>query len=222
MEQLFVYALAAFFIAVFIGVFLYFRPHTLTEGFATVALEGETMPTGLLRDAEAQALLARFQGLKVVAPNSETGQAYDEFKLILQKVLCIDADITGAGAGTFTTYRLPFSTHHDIEPAASLVNRCIRQAVQPRDIEIAMDKFESRGNELIDVLCFDDASKQEARVQFHGILLRVARNITATCLKPKASMDIPAGPRDPGYYVPHDVETLRPYAISGGEPEYLQ
>ena len=213
-------AIGAFFIVLAIGIFLYFRPAFISEGFATVALDGESMPKCFLRDAAAQNLLARFQGLKISAPNSESGEDYDEFKTLLQKILCIDADITGSGAGPYSTYQLPFVTAHDIEPAASFVNRCIRNAVRPRDVEIAMDKFETRGHELIKSMCFDEASQKSAALQYHDIMMRVTRNITSKCLQEKATLDIPAGVRDPGYYLPQKVEELHTYSISGGNAQY--
>ena len=147
-------AFYAFLVVLAIAIFLYFRPKFIsrsTEGFATIALDGETMPKCLIRDANSQQLLAQFQGLKASsAPSSATSVAYDEFKLILQKLLCIDADITGSGAGPFSTYQLPFATAHDIEPAANFVARCSKSALRSRDVEMAMEKFESRGKELID------------------------------------------------------------------------
>jgi len=213
-------AIVAFFIALAIGAFLYFRPKAM-EGFVTVAVDGELMPKCIARDAEAQQLLAEFQGYKIVSPNSKNGEAYDELKMILQKLLCMDADITGSGAGPYTTYSLPFATQHDIEPVASFVGRCVRNAVRSRDIEVAMDKYEARGIVLIRQLCNDEPTRAVAAKKFHDIVLRVTRNITRACLTEKATLDTPAGPRDPGYFTPDKIMTLHEYSITGGERQYL-
>ena len=216
----------AFFVVLAIAAILYFRPHFLgrtptNEGFITVALDGETMPKCLARDADSQALLARFQALKLSSPNSATGMAYDEFKLILQKLLCIDADITGSAAGSYSTYQLPFATAHDIEPAANFVRRCTQSALRSRDIEMAMDKFESRGKELIGQMSFDKKTKKGALSSFSSIVARVQRNIAGPCLTQKATLDHPAGVRDPGYYTPNGLEENGPYQIRGDAPQYL-
>ena len=218
-------AFYAFLVVLAIAIFLYFRPKFIsrsTEGFATIALDGETMPKCLIRDANSQQLLAQFQGLKASsAPSSATSVAYDEFKLILQKLLCIDADITGSGAGPFSTYQLPFATAHDIEPAANFVARCSKSALRSRDVEMAMEKFESRGKELIDQMTFDAESRRSSHQAFHAIVVRVQRNIAGPCLTPKSTLDVPAGVRDPGYYTPNGLEENGPYSIRGDAPQYL-
>lgn len=216
-------ALASFLVLIAISLFLYFRPDYLKtkEGFATLALDSETMPKCLLRDAEAQRLLARFQGFSVTSPNSMHGEAYAELKLIVQKLLCMDADITGSAAGPYSTYTLPFATAHDTEPPMSFVGRCVRHAARPLDVEITMDKYETRGLELIKTLCFDEPQRLAAAKEFHNIVLRVSRNITRACLTEKASLDTPAGPRDPGYYTPPEVKNLNAYTITGNAPQFI-
>jgi hypothetical protein len=207
-------ALAAFFVTLAIAAFLYFRPRFMTEGFATIALDGETMPKCFLRDAEAQRILAEFTGTN--APASDAGMAYAELKLILQKALCMDADITGSGAGPYSTYQMPFATAHDIEPAASFVGRCVKGAVRTRDLEMVIDKFEARGIELINTLCAENDRRERVMTMFHNVLARASRNMAEKCLVEKASLDIPAGPRDPGYFEPDAIKELRPYTIKGG------
>ena len=216
-------AFYAFLVVLAIAAFLYFRPKYISrEGFTTIALDGETMPKCLIRDANSQQLLAQFQGLKASsAPSSPSAMGYEEFKLILQKLLCIDADITGSGAGPYSTYQLPFATAHDIEPAANFVARCSKSALRSRDVEMAMEKFESRGKVLIDQMTFDEESRRSAHQAFHAIVVRVQRNIAGACLMQKATLDTPAGVRDPGYYTPNGLEENGPYQIRGDAKQYL-
>lgn len=209
------FLLISFFVLMLIGLILYFRPAFLREGFTTVAIEENTLPKCFLRDADAQELIARLNTqVRGLPPASEQVVAFEEFKLILQKLLCVDADVTGAGMGPFTTYALPFVTAHDIEPVANFVGRCLRNAVRSEDIEIMIDKLERRGNELLAILSSDAA-------QFHTIVARAARNISEYCLKEKHSIDTPAGPRDPGYYVPPQLQTYREYSIRGNGTQYI-
>ncbi len=210
----------AFLVVLAIGIFLYLRPRFISEGFTTVAIEGEIMPRCLARDAQSQALLAQLYSK--AASNSEAGMAYEEFKLILQKLLCIDADITGSGAGAYSTYQLPYATAHDIEPAASFVGRCVRKAVRERDVTMVLEKFESRGNTLLKTLCGgDSAGMSSATLTFNSIVKRIGASITSKCLMEKANMDVPAGPRDPGYFTPPNVEELGEYTLFGGSPQYI-
>jgi hypothetical protein len=213
----------AFLVTVAIGLFFYFRPNyfSAVEGFVTIALDNETMPKCLARDAEAQQLLAQFQGFSITSSNSTQGEAYAELKLIVQKLLCMDADITGSAAGPYSTYNLPFNTSHDTEPLANFVGRCARNAVRPLDVNITIDKYEGRGVELIRTLCFDEPQRLAAATKFHDIVARVSRNIMRACNTPKASLDHPAGPRDPGYYEPPQLQELRSYTITGGAPQYI-
>ena len=210
----------AFLVVLAIGIVLYLRPRFISEGFTTVAIEGEIMPRCLARDAESQALLAQLYSK--AAPNSDAGVAYEEFKLILQKLLCIDADVTGSGMGAYSTYQLPYATAHDIEPAASFVGRCVRRAVRERDVMMVLEKFESRGNVLLKTICGGDSAGMNATITaFNSIVKRVGARITSNCLMEKANMDVPAGPRDPGYFTPPNVEELGEYTLFGGSPQYI-
>jgi hypothetical protein len=214
-------ALIALGVVVTIAIFLYIRPRFLSEGFSTIALDEATMPRCFTRSPDAQELLSMLSTSASAPANSDAGMAHAELKLILQKMLCIDADITGAGAGVYSTYALPFATSHDIEPAASFVNRCVRHAVRSRDLEVAFGKFEDRGTELINTLCADDAQRRQVLDKFHTIVASTLKAVSTNCLMSKDTMDKPAGPRDPGYFLPPSLENVRPYTISGGDPEYI-
>jgi hypothetical protein len=193
------------FFIVFIIACLYFVyvQEAVREGFATHAIDAEHMPRCFLRDTAAQNLAQR------LAPFVDR-EEYKELLHILQKILCIEADVSGAGIGGFETARLEFATAHDIEPVGNFVGRCLRGAVRQRDIDIAFDKYRVRGAELITELCGEaDAAKDIAI--FQQIVQRVAGAVSAACARKTASLDIPAGPRDPGYYEPDAVEFLSKY-----------
>jgi hypothetical protein len=221
-DKYFNIALAAFFVVVVIGALVYFRPRFFSEGFTTIAIDGETAPKCFLRDADAQRLISKFAAVRSMPPASDKAMALAELTLIIQKMLCIDADITGAAMGPYSTYQLPYATAHDIEPAAEFVNRCLKNAVRSRDIEMAMGKFEDRGYELLNTLCGGTAEHKANVDLFRGIAQRAGRNISEYCLKPKNSLDRPAGPRDPAYNDPgSSASDARPYEISGGGKQWI-
>lgn len=179
--------------------FLYIKPYYISEGFATVAVDPVMMPKCVQRDGEAQNLLSQVNS--VVVKNPENVQAFGELQLIVSKFLCMDADITGQGAGVYSTYSLPFNTNHDMEPVANFVGRCLSNAVKQRDIVLTLDKLEKRGAELIKGLSNCPMEQKTAWIgMLHNIATRTASAITSVCLKPHSSMDRPAGVRDPGYY----------------------
>jgi hypothetical protein len=188
--------------------FLYLYPRYLsygpekTEGFSTIALNDTDFPSCVARDYDAQKLL------KIL--KSPTG-AYEELALIVSKLLCIDADITSLGQGVYASLRLPFNTQHDMEPVGTFVGRCLKNAVKERDIKLTLGKLQDRGTALIAQLCQTSAAKAEAITLFDGVVKRTEANITKVCLQERATMDIPAGVRDPGYYLPDDVKNLGPY-----------
>ena len=209
-----------FLVLLAIGIVLYLRSRSMAEGFTTIAIEGEVMPRCLTRDSDSQALLAQLYNK--AAANTPAGEAYAEFKLILQKLLCIDADVTGMGAGAYSTYQLPYATAHDIEPAANFVGRCVRNAVRERDVFLVLEKFENRGNVLLKTICRSDLGAIDTHTAaFNRIVKRIGASITTRCLSEKANLDVPAGARDPGYYIPNDVENLQEYKLFGGSPQYI-
>jgi hypothetical protein len=211
-------ALTAYFIVLAIGIFLYFRPRFIREGFATHAITSK-FPSCFSRDIDAQQLITKFQTTAAKTPDQIAN--VQELTLILQKVLCIDADVSGQGAGVYSTQKLPYATSHDMGPVQNLVARCVSKSVRSNEIEVVMDKFQARGNALITSLCSDSISQRESLVQFHNILSRATSVIKTKCATPKTDMDIPAGPRDPGYHIPDSLLSYSEYNMSGDEPQYI-
>jgi hypothetical protein len=201
---------------VLVATFLYLFPRYLsygpkTEGFSTIALNNSDFPACLARDYDAQRLLTQLKAHLHGAPSSSAAMAYEELSLIVSKLLCMDADITSLGAGVYSSLRLPFSTQHDMEPVGTFVGRCLKNAVKERDIKLTLGKLQDRGTVLISVLCQGTPAKAAALTLFDGVVKRTEANITRVCLKEHGSMDVPAGVRDPGYYMPTDVAGLGPY-----------
>jgi hypothetical protein len=214
-------------LAILIGIaaFVYVNPRYFshgpekTEGFSTIALNSSDFPDCVARDYDAQKLLSSLNiAAKGHGSNTEAAMSYEELSLIVSKLLCIDADITSMGQGVYASLRLPFNTQHDMEPVGTFVGRCLKNAVRERDISLTLGKLQDRGTALIDQLCHTTHSKAEALALFDRVVNRTKTNVTKICLKERASMDVPAGVRDPGYYLPANVAELRTYQNTA--PQY--
>jgi len=179
---------------------LYIFPQILRkEGFSTNSVDPVSHPKCFTRDAEAQRLLSEVQA---AAPSTPEGNQWiDEFRLILSKFLCVDADITGSGSGVYSTMDLQFNTFHDMEPVANFVGRCLNRSLKERDINLTLEKLETRGAELLKGMTMVGKEQKERWVaSLHNIAMRTSQAIHRVCLMPVASLDRPAGPRDPGFY----------------------
>lgn len=158
------------------------------EGFTTTAVHPTRVPECTARSTEAQALLARVADIG--------GDAADELRLLVSKMCCMEADIATPSAGKYRTLTQQFRTSHDLEPPSSLVGRCLRNAVNQRDIELIIEKFKVRGHDLVSALCTDPAAHKE----LDGVVARLQLAMTSFCLKAPPKMDRPEGARDPGFW----------------------
>jgi len=194
-------SMIGFLLLFFVTVLLYVYPNFLKEieGFSTIAVDPVYHPKCFARDAEAQRLLAEVVN---AFPNTpEAIQWVDEFRLILTKLLCIDADITGSGSGVYSTVDLKFNTFHDMEPVANFVGRCLNRSLKERDMKLTLEKLETRGAELLKGSTGVNKAQRDLWVaSLHNIAMRTSQAIHKVCLTPVASLDRPAGPRDPGFY----------------------
>ena len=200
----------------FVVMFVYLKPDFLqsAEGFSTAAIDPISMPKCVQRDAEAQNLLSQVNS--VVVKNPDNTQAFGELQLILSKFLCMDADITGQGAGVYSTYSLPFNTYHDMEPVASFVGRCLNNSLKERDIVLTLDKLEKRGAELLKGLSDCPMEQKTSWIgMLHNIASRTASAVNSVCLKPHSSLDRPSGVRDPGFFDPAGLSGPATYQETG-------
>lgn len=216
-------ATVAFIILIVISTMMYLKPRFLSsllsggvEPFTTVITDPIAFPKCITRNYDAQDLLRTlYSAKKGMPPASDGAMAYEEFSMILQKLLCMDADITSMGAGVYSTYLLPFNTLHDMEPVGSFVGRCLKNAVRERDIDLTFGKLQARGLQLIMSMCASEESRTLSLAKFDSIVTDVQKRITANCLKEHAPMDHPSGVRDPGYYTPLKLQLIGEFVPSG-------
>jgi hypothetical protein len=179
------------------------------EGFAVASVDPARMPSCVERSTDAQSLLARFATL----PASDEAAA--ELRLLISKLCCMEADITAPSAGKYRTLPLQFRTSHDLEPPSTTVGRCLSQTLPQRDIDLALEKYESRGKTLLSSVLGTDCA--EAQREFAAVLARL-RQAFATCRRAQPSMDHPIGVRDMGFWESRNVANLSGYQGISASP----
>ena len=193
------------------AVLIHYKPANLNqgpvgiEGFTTTAIHPTRVPECVARSTEAQALLARVANIG--------GDAADELRLLVSKMCCMEADIATPSAGKYRTLTHQFRTSHDLEPPSSLVGRCLRNAVNNRDIELVIEKFTVRGHDLINALCSDPVAHQE----LDRVVGKLQLAMTSFCIKAPPRMDRPEGVRDVGFWEA-DESDLSQYKGISAEP----
>jgi hypothetical protein len=97
-----------------------------------------------------------------------------------------------------------------MEPPSAIVGRCLRNAVNQRDIDLIIEKFRARGHILVGALCTDPAAMKE----FDGVVTRLQLSMVSFCLKEAPMMDRPAGPRDVGFWESEETDLPQYQGIS--------
>lgn len=191
---------------------VHYKPAALVgvEGFATVAVDVNNVPACVERSTDAQKLLARFSSV------STGDESAAELRLIVSKLCCMEADIATPAAGIYRTMSLQYRTSHDTEPPSAIVGRCLRNAVNRRDIDIIIEKMETRGHVLIKKVLGDCA---EGRKEFGEVVARTKLAMVTTCLGTQPSMDRPLGARDMGFWETEATADLAQYQGISAAPK---
>jgi hypothetical protein len=194
--------IAALFFLAFLLVLYQPTGSVSVEGFATATTNQILVPACVERSTEAQSLMARLGSFPV--ENDDAA----ELRLLVSKLCCYEADIASPSAGMMRTTTFQFRTSQDTEPASSFVGRCLRNAVNQRDIDIVLEKMSSRGHELIYKLLGDCA---DGTREFDAVVARVRWAMTTFCIMKQPNMDRPIGARDMGFWEPSNVSDLMEY-----------
>jgi hypothetical protein len=179
------------------------------EHFSSPAV-APTQPKCIQRNTDAQLILRLLPPCRDETQAS-TEDALDrtELALILAKLTCLEADVNNAGTPGYNTLTLPYNTSHDAEPLTNFVGRCLNNGTRSEDLETVIDKYDKRGKTLINAISaratIDAKMIQEHYNSVIGVTMRA---LTQNCLARHSSLDVPYGPRDPGYMTPHSVEKL--------------
>jgi hypothetical protein len=179
-----------------------YKPKPLNEGFAVAAVNQVLMPACTERSVSAQRILA---GLR---DRPESDEAVAELRLLISKLCCMEADIVTPAAGTYRTLPLQFRTSHDMEPASTIVGKCVRNTLRQRDIDLIIDKFEKRGRALVRSRCPDSLA------DFDAVLNQTRLTMNSFCVGEQPSMDKPVGARDVGFWASSDTDLMQYQGIS--------
>ena len=188
------------FLLILAGMLVHFKPTAATvEGFASRAVDAKRMPECVSRSTDAQSLLARL--------SHNDCPAADELRLLVSKLCCMEMDIAAPSAGVYRTMNFQFRTSQDMEPPATIVGRCLRNAVNKRDIELIVEKYATRGRALIAKV----GEGQVAQNELDAVVAHLKFAMTSFCLKEQPRMDRPIGARDMGFWEPENVADLSQY-----------
>ena len=198
---------------------VHYRPRDILpteEGFSTAtAVNRIVMPECVSRSTDAQSLLARIAGY----PSGHEDAA--ELRQLVAKLCCMEADIAAPSAGVYRTLNFQFRTSEDMEPPTTIVGRCLKNAVNQRDIELIIEKFQVRGHTLIKQLCMGSTMDAAAAdKEFDAVVSRLHIAMTSFCFVKQPSMDRPIGARDMGFWEPEEVADLSQYQGISAEPKY--
>jgi hypothetical protein len=171
-------------------------------------------PSCVNRNADAQAILAMFPQCRNDNESpSEDATDRIELKLILNKLTCLDADVSNNGVSGFNTLYLPYNTSHDTEPITNFVGRCLNGGARTRDIDLIMTKYENRGLELIKSISKGLQIDPTKPYKHYKAVISVTYNaLVNACKMDRTSLDRPVGVRDPGYSIAFSTEKLAPFA----------
>jgi len=187
-------------------------PKNRYEGFSSPAV-APAEPKCIQRSLDAQTILRILPpcGDPYRSPGEDATDR-EELALILKKLTCLDADVANNGVAGYNTLSLQYNTSHDAEPLTNFVGRCLNNGTQSRDLEIVIDKYDKRGKTLINQITkrigMDASSLMD---NYDALLNTTMRTLKTNCLAPQSHLDVPFGPRDPGYSTPFSVATLAPY-----------
>ena len=144
----------------------------------------------------------------------ETASEYNvkkrELDVLNQKMEDMRLDISQGRGKINYSIDSPYSTEQDIEPAAVLVGRCQKKLLRQRDIELATDRYLTRGNQLIDGLnAFFPAATAATRSKLKTSVSSLKSLMLEQCMTNQPQLDMPEGVRDPAFYEPPKLEELR-------------
>lgn len=138
-----------------------------------------------------------------------------EFTLILSKTSCLKKDLLSQSGFVEATRYQVYSTAHDVEPVAETTARCLAKTIPERDLDISLDKWNTRGKLLLKRLCtsvkLSDSEITEANRLFKKHMDDVIDVAKSMCLKGDVEIAGTPGPHDVSGYVPPKLDELREY-----------
>ena len=123
------------------------------EGFFGGAAEGTGAPFCSASSAEASELYAMFDKSNLGPNDTVTHDDFREFKQLLGKLCCLKKDLLSPSGIVYDTKLLDYATTSDMEPVQETAARCLTKTIPQRDLDLAFDKWNKRGTDLLLHLC---------------------------------------------------------------------
>ena len=167
---------------------------TSVEGFGGVAI-GAGSPDCIRSSSEGAALVGMF------ANGASPSENLRELTEIVGKLSCFKKDLVSPAFVVDATRTQPFATLHDLEPISETTSRCFAKTISPRDLEIAFDKWSTRGELLLRRLVSEyrllSADADKAQGLFRALMRDVLDIARGSCLAGEPMIAGKPGPRDP-------------------------
>lgn len=183
------------------------------EGFGGAA-RGAGSPDCLRSSAEGAELIAMFQGRD--SSFDEGSDDLRELTQIASKLSCFKKDLVSPSYIVEATRYQQFVTMHDIEPIAETTGRCFAKTISPRDLELAFDKWNARGELLIRRLCtsyrLSPEEVNKAQKLFRAFIRDVKDIARGSCLQGEPKIAGKPGPRDAHPYEAPGLANLGEYS----------
>ena len=171
--------------------------HAIKEGFGAVQF-GAGSPTCLRDSKEADALISLFYDRNFFCP--EAPDNLRELTVLCGKLACFKKDLMSAAHLVNATLRQEFMPAHDIEPISELTGRCFNTTVSPRDLELAFDKWTTRGEKLVKKLSVSAKLEcheiDEAERLFKALMRDIIDVARGACLPGEQLINKKPGVRD--------------------------
>jgi len=198
----------------FIGYQLWIGSSTMPspEGFAGPS-RGSGAPDCLRTSSEAAQLYDLIHSRK--AGTEEGPDDVRELGVLLGKLACFKRDLMSPSGIVEATWKQPFNTSQDMEPVAETTARCFSKTIPKRDLDLSLDKWNSRGSMLIKRSCtalnFSDSDLQNALSLFKAVMDDVQDVAYTVCQQKNVIIAGQPGPRMVQGYEPLSLSMLREY-----------
>lgn len=177
------------------------NPKEVKETFYGGAAKGTGSPDCLRSSSEGAELIGMLEAFGKVEKTAHACDDMRELTQIVGKLSCLKHDLTSTAYIIDSTKSQQFITSHDMEPLAETAGRCFSKTIPPRDLELAFDKWSSRGETLIGRLTIkyklSESESQKANTLFNALVRDVKDIARGTCLQGEPLIAGKVGPRDP-------------------------
>ena len=154
------------------------------EGFAAPVKVGG-LPDCMNSSDDSALIYSTF--LEKASTTEEGADDLSELYALLGKVACLKRDLLSPGHLVSATKSATFYTMHDIEPVAETAARCFSKSIPVRDIEIIVDKWNTRGKMLLDRLCtsysLTGTVQEKTKSLYKSVMADITDVLKTVCLK---------------------------------------